>query len=115
MYARVTTFPGLAPERIKATLDEFESRHLPELEQQPGYLGVWAGVDYPGGRAIAVTYWESMDALRATDSIADRARAAAVTSSGVDRNRPPLTDRYQVVLERKPAQVRGQSNLQPDV
>jgi hypothetical protein len=105
MYARVTTFPGLAPERIKATLAEFEQRHLPALEQQPGYLGVWAGVDFPGGRAIAVTYWESMEELRATDKIADQARAAAVTASGVDRDRPPVTDRYEVVLDRKRARV----------
>ena len=105
MYARVTTFPGLAPERIKATLTEFEQQHLPALEQQPGYLGVWAGVDFPGGRAIAVTYWESMEELRATDKIADQARAAAVTASGVDRNRPPVTDRYEVVLDRKRARV----------
>ena len=36
MYARVTTFPGLAPERIKATLDQFKEKHLPLFEQQPG-------------------------------------------------------------------------------
>ena len=28
MYARVTTFPGLAPERIKATLEEFTQHSL---------------------------------------------------------------------------------------
>ena len=100
MFSRVTTFPGLAPERIKATIAEFEQKHLPQLEQQPGYLGVWAGVDFPGGRAIAVTYWESMEDLRATDKIADQARAAAVTASGVDRDRPPVIDRYEVVFQR---------------
>jgi hypothetical protein len=102
MYARVTTFPGLAPERIKATLAEFTEHHLPRLEQEPGYCGVWAGVDYPGGRAIAVTYWESNDALHASDALANEVRAAAVTNAGVDRNRPPIIDRYEVVLERHP-------------
>jgi heme-degrading monooxygenase HmoA len=101
MYARVTTFPGLAPERIKATLEQFTEQHLPRLEQIPGYRGVWAGVDYTGGRAIAVTYWDSVEALHASDSIADEARAAAVTRAGVDRNRPPITDSYEVVLERQ--------------
>jgi hypothetical protein len=99
MYARVTTFPGLAPERIKATLEEFREKHLPRLEQQAGYRGVWAGVDYTGGRAIAVTYWESLEALHASDEIAGEMRAAAVTKAGVDRNRPTLTDRYEVVLD----------------
>jgi heme-degrading monooxygenase HmoA len=99
MYARVTTFPGLAPERIKATLEEFKEKHLPKFEQQPGYRGVWAGVDYTGGRAIAVTYWESLEALHGSDELAREVRAAAVTKAGVDRNRPTITDRYEVVLD----------------
>lgn len=102
MYARVTTFPGLAPERIKATLAEFTEQHLPKLEKLPGYCGVWAGVDYTGGRAIAVTYWESVEALHASDALANEARAAAVTRAGVDRNRPPIIDRYEIVLDRQP-------------
>ncbi len=102
MYARVTVFPGLPPERIKATLDEFKEKHLPRFEQQPGYRGVWAGIDIVGGRAIAVTYWESLDTLHSSDRLADEVRAAAVTRAGVDRNRPPIIDRYEVVLEKEP-------------
>jgi hypothetical protein len=102
MYARVTTFPGLAPERIKATLEEFTEHHLPRLETQPGYAGFWAGVDFTGGRAIAVTYWESIDALHASVSLANEVRAAAVTRAGVDRNRPPIIDSYEVVVDKYP-------------
>ncbi len=102
MYARVTTFPGLAPERIKATLQEFTEHHVPKLEQEPGYRGVWAGIDYTGGRAIAVTYWESIEALHGSDALANEVRAAAVTKAGVDRNRPPIIDRYEVVLDKHP-------------
>jgi heme-degrading monooxygenase HmoA len=100
MYARVTIFPGLPPERIKATLEHFQEENLPKFERAPGYRGMWAGVDYNGGRAIAVTYWESMEALRASDKLAEQIRAAAVTRAGVDRERPPITDRYEVVLQK---------------
>ena len=103
MYARVTTFPGLAPERIKATLENFREEHLPKFERAPGFRGMWAGVDYTGGRAIAVTYWESLAALHATDELAGEIRSAAVTRAGVDRNRPTITDRYEIVLHREPA------------
>ena len=103
MYARVTMFPGLPPERIKATLKEFEEKHLPQLEQQHGFRGVWAGVDYTGGRAIAVTYWDTVEDLHASDPVANEVRAAAVTSAQVDRNRPPVIDRYEVVLQEQPA------------
>jgi hypothetical protein len=99
MYARVTLFPGLPPERIKATLEHFQEENLPKFEQAPGYRGMWAGVDYTGGRAIAVTYWDSMDSLRATDQLADEIRAAAVTRAGVDRERPSITDRYEIVIQ----------------
>jgi hypothetical protein len=102
MYARVTMFPGLAPERIKATLEEFKENFLPRFEQAAGYQGMWAGVDYMGGRAIAVTYWESIEALHATDALADEIRAAAVSKAGVDRNRPPITDRYEIVVQKEP-------------
>jgi hypothetical protein len=98
MHARVTTFPGLAPERIKATLDNFKENHLPLFEQAQGYGGMWAGVDFTGGRAIAVTFWDSVESLHATDELANEVRAAAVTAAGVDRERPTITDRYEVVL-----------------
>ena len=99
MYARVTHFPGLAPERIKATLEHFREENLPKFEQAPGYRGMWAGVDYNGGRAIAVTYWESIETLRASNEIANEIRTAAVTRAGVDRSRPPITDQYEVVVQ----------------
>jgi hypothetical protein len=102
MYARVTTFPGLAPERIKATLKEFREDHLPRLERLAGYAGVWIGVDYSGGRAIAITYWDSSQALHDSDILAGQVRAAAVSRAGLDRNRPPVIDRYEVVLDQYP-------------
>lgn len=98
MHARVTTFPGLAPERIKATLEDFKENHLPKFEHAEGYRGMWAGVDFTGGRAIAVTFWDTAESLHATDELASQIRAAAVTTAGVDRERPTVTDRYEVVL-----------------
>jgi heme-degrading monooxygenase HmoA len=99
MYARVTSFPGLAPERITATLKEFEEQHLPVVEQQPGFRGVWAGVDRNAGRAMAVTFWETLEDLRASDKLAAQVRAVAVATSRADRE--PITDRYEVVLQRE--------------
>jgi hypothetical protein len=101
MYARVTSFPGLAPERITATLKEFEEEHLPVLEQQAGFSGVWAGVDRNAGRAMAVTFWETLEDLRATDKLAEQVRAVAVATSRADRE--PITDRYEVLLHKLPA------------
>ena len=41
-----------------------------------------------------------MEALHASDALAGEIRAAAVTKAGVDRERPPITDRYEIVLRR---------------
>jgi hypothetical protein len=105
MHVRVTLFPGLAPERIKATLEHFKEESLPKFEQAPGYCGMWAGVDFTGGRAIAVTYWDTIEHLHGSDAIANEIRTAAVTRAGVDRNRPPITDHYEVVLQKEPVKA----------
>ena len=99
MYARVTSFPGLAPERITATLSEFEEQQLPVLEKRNGFRGVWAGVDRNAGRAMAVTFWETLEDLKATDKLAAQVRAVAVATSRADRE--PITDRYEVVLHKQ--------------
>jgi hypothetical protein len=38
--------------------------------------------------------------MYASDALANEVRAAAVTRAGVDRERPPVIDRYEVVLDR---------------
>jgi heme-degrading monooxygenase HmoA len=94
MYARVSRFAGLPPERIEATLRQFREEHLPALQQLEGYKGVQVLVDERGGQAIATTYWETRRDLDASDKLASQAREAAV--SALDPDRHPLVDRYEV-------------------
>lgn len=96
MFARLSRFVGLPPERIEATLQMFQEEHLPALKQLQGYRGVEVLVDRQGGRAIATTYWETMDDLAASDKLAAQAREAAV--SELDPDRPPLVEGYEVLL-----------------
>lgn len=96
MYARVSRFAGLPPERIQATLRTFQEEHLPALQQQQGYMGVQVLVDERGGQAIATTYWETRRDLDASDRLASQAREAAI--SALDPDRHPLVDRYEVLL-----------------
>jgi heme-degrading monooxygenase HmoA len=98
MYARMSRFAGLPPERIDQTLQGFEQGQLPSFEQQNGYKGVLVLVDRGQGKATAITFWETMDDLRATDKLADQAREAATETAQPARE--PLVDRYEVVLQR---------------
>jgi hypothetical protein len=43
-----------------------------------------------------------LESLRAADHLADQARAAAISAQGLDRDRPPITDRYEIVLQKEP-------------
>ncbi len=99
MYARLSRFAGLPPERIEEAVREFEEQYLPALEDSPGFQGIFVGVDRGSGKAAAVTFWESRQALDESDRAADRAREAAVDRA--EPIRDPIVDRYEVVLQRE--------------
>ena len=98
MYARMSRFAGLPPERIDETLKGFERGQLPVFEQQSGYKGVTILVDRGEGKAAAITYWETLEDLRASDRVANQARDSAVQTA--EPGREPLVDRYEVLLQR---------------
>lgn len=98
MYARLSRFAGLPPERMDDTLREFEQGQLPQLEQLEGFKGVVVGLDRGEGKAVAITFWETRENLRASDRLADQARDAAMEST--QPSREPIVDRYEVVLQR---------------
>jgi heme-degrading monooxygenase HmoA len=101
MWARLSRFAGLPPERIDHAIHEFRDEQLPAFEKLPGFEGVAIMVDRGAGKAAAITYWESREALRESDKLADRAREQAVQTTQPARD--PIVDRYEVVFERSPA------------
>lgn len=100
MYARLSRFAGLPPERIEETVREFEEDYLPALEEAPGFRGIMVGVDWSSGRAAAVTFWETREDLDASDKAAAAARDAAIERA--EPVRDPIVDRYEVMLQREP-------------
>jgi heme-degrading monooxygenase HmoA len=97
MYARMSRFAGLPPERIEETIREFQEGQLQALSQQPGYKGVLIGIDRAEGKSVAITFWESAENLRSTDRLADQARRQALESAKPSRE--PIVDRYEVVMQ----------------
>jgi heme-degrading monooxygenase HmoA len=97
MYARLSRFAGLPPERIDETIRGFEEGQLKQLEKQPGYKGVLIGIDRTEGKAVAMTFWESAENLRATDRLAAQARQEAMDA--VKPSREPIIDRYEIVRQ----------------
>jgi heme-degrading monooxygenase HmoA len=98
MYARLSRFAGLPPERIDQTVDEFRQQQLPELERQDGYKGVVVMLNRTTGQSAALSFWESEADMRASEQLAERAREAAIATAQPERE--PVVDRYEVVLQR---------------
>ena len=98
MNARLSRWAGLPPETLDRTVQQFEEEHLPGIEQQPGYQGALVMLDRTAGRAAAVTFWETDADMRASDELAQAARAAAEATAGPVRE--PIVDHYEVVLRK---------------
>ena len=97
MYARMTKFVGLPPERIDQALEEFKSDQLAALEGQQGYQGIMVLVDRPAGTAAALSLWASEADRKESERIADRARESAVAVAKPERF--PVVDHFEVVLQ----------------
>ncbi len=89
MYARISTLEG-SPEQIDEGLRYVRENVLPQLQQQDGFKGMAALADRQTGRTLGITFWESEEALRASEEAADRLRADSAeamsdTIAGVER------------------------------
>ncbi len=89
MYARISTLEG-SPEQIDEGLRYVRENVLPQLQQQDGFKGMAALADRQAGRTLGITFWESEEALRASEEAADRLRADSAeamsdTIAGVER------------------------------
>jgi hypothetical protein len=57
-------------------------------------------VDRGDGRATAITFWETLEDLRASDRAADEARGATMDRARSEPSREPMVERYEVLIQR---------------
>lgn len=104
MYVRGTAVKT-APEKLNATIANFEQAVVPGLRKLPGYLGATLSVDRQTGEGIAVTIWESLAAMNAAEQAATQARRQSAEATGgqiVD------VDRFEVTaMHRAPGATPG--------
>jgi heme-degrading monooxygenase HmoA len=98
MYARLSRFAGLDPERIEETTRQFEDESLEALAQQPGFRGITVGVNRRSGKAVTLTLWETEADMRQSAKLADEAREQAVATAKPERD--PIVDDYEVLVSR---------------
>lgn len=89
MHARVSTFES-SPDGLRESEETFRTEMVPQVLDIDGCRGVISLVDYDTGNSIAVTLWESEEALKASEELANQIRSEAAEASsgkiaGVDR------------------------------
>jgi heme-degrading monooxygenase HmoA len=98
MYARLSRFAGLPPERIDETLKDFQEGELARIEGHDGFKGVTVMVNQRTGQAAAITFWESEQAMRTSERAAGEAVQKALDRA--QPSREPVIDRYEVVFQK---------------
>lgn len=93
MHARVTSLSG-SPADVDAGIANFRDAVVPFARAEGN--GAILLVDRQTGKAIAITLWETEEALRASDERANALRADAAQEMGAAQ--APNVERYEVAV-----------------
>ena len=94
MHARVSIFEG-SPDEIDEGLRQAREQVLPRARQMDGFKGLIALGDRQSGKTLGITFWESEEAMRASEEAANRMRGETAEASG---EQIAGVERYEVGL-----------------
>jgi heme-degrading monooxygenase HmoA len=97
MFARVSTLSG-DPQNVAQVESQVRDKVLPAAQQIPGFNGLLAMVDRSSGKALAVTFWESEQAMKDSEEAADRIREEVASGMG---EQILGVERFEVVLDER--------------
>jgi heme-degrading monooxygenase HmoA len=81
VHARVSIFEG-SPDQLDESLRQAREVVLPRASQMDGFKGLIALGDRQSGKTLGITFWESEDAMRASEEGANRLRSESAEASG---------------------------------
>jgi heme-degrading monooxygenase HmoA len=96
MHARISTLE-MEPSRIDDAVSALKERDLAELEQADGFKGFTLMVDRQSGKCVGVSFWESEDALKQSEEVAQSTRQRAAETGGASNE--PAVERFEVVID----------------
>jgi heme-degrading monooxygenase HmoA len=94
MHARVTTING-SSDQVDAGISNFRE-NVVAFAHGEGGKGSLLLVDRQAGKVMAITLWESEDALLASEEKANQLRAQAAEQGGASQ--APTVERYEVAV-----------------
>jgi heme-degrading monooxygenase HmoA len=84
------------PDKADEVASYVRENTLPRYEDADGFKGFTLLLDRSRGEGIGISFWESEDAMRASESIGDDAREGAATAgSGSDLGK----EHYEVAID----------------
>jgi heme-degrading monooxygenase HmoA len=99
MHARVTTLE-VTPDRMDDARRHLQERLLPQLSQMEGFKGFVALGSRQSGKVQGVAFWESEEALRATDEAVVPVREGVAEATG---GTVTSVEEYEVFVNEAPS------------
>ena len=99
MYVRVNTIEG-SPDKIDDVTTHIQEQTLPQLRQMEGFEGFLALGDRNSGKLLGVAFWESEEALRATEQALSSVRSGAAEAAG---GTLVSVEQYEVLFNEAPS------------
>ena len=81
MHARMGRV-DFQPDKADDVINHVRENVVPQYDEADGFKGFTLLLDRSNGEGIGISFWESEDAMRASDEIGDRARAGAAEAGG---------------------------------
>jgi heme-degrading monooxygenase HmoA len=81
MHARMSTLEGATDEMDEALRDVRE-HVVPVLKRQDGFKGFIALGNHQSGELIGITFWESEQAMQASEQVGNRMRSDTAEDTG---------------------------------
>ena len=99
MHARVSTIQG-APSKVDDVARQAQEQTLPQLQKVEGFKGFVVLGDRQSGKMLGVSFWESEEALRATEQAVSSVRSgAAGAADGIVAG----VEQYEVLVNEAPS------------
>ena len=96
MHARVTTVQ-MDPQKLDDAVSQLEQNDVPSFKEIDGFKGMTLVGDRSSGKAIATTYWESEEQMRASEEAVKDSRARAAETGGASEE--PQVELFEVLLD----------------
>ncbi len=100
MHAKLVTIEGQQAEGMEAAIIQFRERSLKAMRGEPGWQGAYLLVDRQTGKGVAVTLWDTLEDLEATERRATNFRQTAARTSGAEQ--PAKLQVYEVAVQELP-------------